>query len=115
VSELVKWVGQQIDRRRFLGRVAAVGAIAAGGLFGLAEPAQASHCPGGLCHQGCCCLCQCASSGCAGTGACTWCWPCCQNGKVRRCCEVYFPGGSICTGNCVSIKCSYYVQTNTSC
>jgi hypothetical protein len=96
-DKLAQRVGKGMDRRRFLVKVSG-GAVAFTFAFlGLSKDAEAHYY-----HYACCHLCR-APSSC--TGACTWCWSCCNGIRLWQCCEVH-SSSSYCGSACTSIKCS---------
>lgn len=98
-TSLVGYVSMEINRRRFLTRIAAGAISTAFTVLGLATPAEA------LCSYKCCTLCRCPSS-CSGCH-CIWCWFCSNPvDKTWKCCECY-DATTYCNGGCYLVRCSY--------
>jgi hypothetical protein len=109
LEELVQRVGEQLNRRDFLGKLGKVGFVFLGATYavlGLPQPALALHC------VKCCCLCRSPSTNCCGSGTpyCVWSWTCCgyQNRKWR-CSEFYCSQGD-CNSDCSGVNCSKVVD-----
>lgn len=106
VDELVRRVGETVERRKFLTRVGAATLGVTYAVLGLPQPAQATH----LVCRKCCCLCHEPGSGsCCGAQLpfCIWSWTCCGSaGNKYRCSEVYCSSGD-CDSDCSGVHCSF--------
>lgn len=103
IDELVRRVGETVDRRKFLTRIGTVTLGATYTILGLPAPAHALVC------RACCCLCHAPTGGsCCGSQLpfCIWSWTCCGNGGNKwRCSEIYCGGGD-CDSDCSGVHCS---------
>ena len=98
-EKLIKGLATQIDRRKFLGKLAVsvLGAVTAA--LGLSQTAAAVD-------YACCHLCFAPSGRCPNC-ACTWCWVCTDLGTVIKCCECHTVAGTCGSKNCTSVNCSW--------
>lgn len=99
---LIERIGTQVDRRKFLGKMAAITAAGTMWLMRI-DSASAGSCPGF--PYGGCCLCG-APSSCSGCD-CTWCWTKCVEGTTWGCCECWTPAGACNGTHCTSVICSW--------
>lgn len=105
VDELLRRVGETVERRRFLTKIGAATLGATYTVLGLPAPAHATH----LECRRCCCLCHAPTTGCCGSQLpfCIWSWTCCTSGGNRyRCSEIYCGGGD-CDSLCDGVHCSH--------
>ena len=101
-EDLIRRVGDLVDRRAFLRRL---GASAVGGLMlllGIASPAL------GYYNCQCCLLCRPCSTAPCTPCACVWAWTCYSGGKLWRCVECH-GDTSYCGSQCLNVVCSQYV------
>lgn len=104
-SNVARSLGEVINRRRFLRRIAVAATSLAASLLGLPQTALA------LFNCACCTLCQPCGTSCSGCH-CVWCWNCTDgSGQVWLCCECYDISGD-CLGDCNHVTCSYYKKRN---
>ena len=95
-DKLAQRVGKGMNRRRFLAKVSGGAVAFTFALLGLQEEASATV------RYACCNLCKSPTSC---TGACTWCWSCCNGIRLWQCCEVHTTT-AYCGSSCSGIKCS---------
>lgn len=88
---------QEIGRRGFLRRAAAVATALVAGVVAAPKPAYTC--------DACCNLCEPTGTHAFVDCTCTWGWTCIEFGAQYSCEECYGPGGS-CTGNCTGVKAS---------
>lgn len=99
LDEFIDRLGEETDRRRFIGKIGVAALGVAGGVLGFPRQARATTwgtCDnllppcGSLYHYKCCCLAH-APTSCSCSNA--WCWACCGanclTGERWACCECY--------------------------
>lgn len=111
LERLVRTIETSVERRGFLGKLAAASLALVTALFGMVPRSEAlvTACV-------CCLLCRSPSTSCSGC-ECIWTWRCCPPRLVvnqRVCGECYSPSGS-CTGSCTGIRCSWCQPTSALC
>lgn len=102
-EELDRWANMLdggVERRGFLGRLAAAAAALVTSLFGFASTSE-----GLVVACTCCQLCRPNSGTCSGCN-CMWTWNCCVNRRISTCAECY-PNFGPCSGSCTGVICSW--------